>query len=119
MVLLPTSGEEQRGEALAAGDRRRILRSPGVEELHKLLARRLLVPGTVAADDLQELIGRAGPVSLPVQDDGKVEAGLMVVRTGLDAPAEIGGRAEFLRLGGKVERGAGADDCRVLVLLGG
>src|SRR5678816_1986716 len=108
MIFRPRgSGEEQRREALPAGDRRRVLDAPRLEELHELLARRLLVPAAIAPDDLQQLVGRAGTVALTVQHHGEIEAGLVVVRVGLETASEVGRRAELLRLRGKLERGAG------------
>src|SRR5690242_9468902 len=92
------SGEEERAEALAAGDRRRILDAPGLEELHELLPRSLVVPGAVAAHDLQELVGRAGAIALPVQHHCEIEARLVIVRVCLDPALEVGRRAELLGL---------------------
>ena len=104
-------------KTLPPRDRRRVLDAPGLEELHQLLARRLLVPGAVAADDLKQLLGRAGAVALAVQHDRQVEARLVVVRVRLEAPQQVGRLAELFGLRGKLERGAGAGDRRILLLL--
>src|SRR5215469_5395169 len=55
-VMAARSRKEDRRETAPGCDRERIRRPHRLEELQELLARGLLVPGPVAADDLQELV---------------------------------------------------------------
>src|SRR5687768_739332 len=112
-------GEKQRRQALPSLHRSRVLGAPGLEELDELLARRGVVPGPVAPDDLQELVGCAGAVAGSIERQRQIEAGLIVTRIGLDAFGEIAGLAELFRLRRKLQSGLGAPNCGVLLLLGG
>src|SRR3569833_316970 len=50
--------KQNRRQLLAAFDRRRIGEAPGLEELDELLARAVLVPLAIAADNLEQLLRR-------------------------------------------------------------
>src|SRR5438105_11671748 len=54
--------------------------APRLEELHQLLARAIFVPLAIALDDLEQLIGRLGPVALRVQRGRQIESRLMIER---------------------------------------
>src|SRR3954468_5667429 len=82
--------EQQRGELAPPRQRRRVVEAPGLEELQQLPARRLLVPGLVAPDRLDQRGDRPGPVARGVERDGKVDPRRMVVRVGGEARLELG-----------------------------
>ena len=54
----PASSEQHGGELAPRGHGGRIVEAPGLEELQQLQPRGVLVPGAVAADDLQQRVGR-------------------------------------------------------------
>ena len=61
---------------------------PGIEQLHKLLARRIVVPGAILDDQRQQLFERAVAIALGVQRQGEIEAGLCVLRIGCEFGAQ-------------------------------
>src|ERR1700758_4370225 len=94
--------EQDRGEPLAAFDRRFISRTPCVEKLHKLLACTVIVPFAVAFDDRQQMFERVEPAALAVERQRKIEARLMIERIGrellfkfIDRPHGFGLLGEF------------------------
>ena len=74
--------KQNRRQPLAAFDGGRVGRAPGLEELHQLLARAVVVPLAIALDDLEQLVDGLAAVALGVERDGKIEARLMVERIG-------------------------------------
>src|SRR4051812_49308028 len=71
--------EQQGGEFAPGRQGRRFVEAPSLEELQQLLARRLVVPGAVAADRLQQRVGRAPTLAHRVQRHGEVDARRVVV----------------------------------------
>src|SRR5512133_2050758 len=90
--------KQKRRQLLAAFDRRGIGEAPGLEELDELLARAVIVPFTVALDDLEELLRRLLALALGVERDGKIEARLMIERIGEHLLFQLRERPERLRL---------------------
>src|SRR6201987_5433017 len=76
--------EQNRGEPLAAFDRRFIGRTPGVEKLYQLLARAVIVPFAVALDDRHQMFERIEPSALAVKRERKIKTRLMIERVGGD-----------------------------------
>src|SRR5712671_7415507 len=106
--------KQNRRQSLAAGNRGLVGRAPGLEELHELLARAVVVPLAVALDDFHQLIDRLRALAAGVERHRKIEAGLMVERIGLDLLLELADRADRVRLLGNLERGAGGRDRRIV-----
>src|SRR5215207_3530154 len=113
---LSSSGEQHRRQPPPPEHRQVVGRPPGLEELDELLARRLVVPGALAPDDVDQRIDRLLAAAPGVERKGEVEAGLMVERVRLEPALELAGVAERRRLLGELDRGAGADDRRVVLL---
>src|SRR5713226_9289318 len=101
-----TSREQNRRQPLAPRDRRLVGRTPGLEELDRLLARAVVVPFAVALDDLEEVVDRRLALSLAVQRHREVEARLVIERVGGDLLLELGDRPDRFRLLEQVERRA-------------
>src|SRR5206468_2196207 len=78
--------------------------APGLEELHELLARAILVPLAVAFDDLEQLIGGFLSLARGVECRGEIETRLMIQRISGDLLFELADRSERLRLFGKIDR---------------
>ena len=74
------------GQLAAAGEGELVLRPPGLEELHQLLARGLLVPVALLADDVEQLVGGLGAFARAVEQHGEVEPRLEIVGVLLDLP---------------------------------
>mgnify|MGYP003338238324 CR=1 FL=1 len=74
MNLRDGSGEHQRRQLAPAADGHRVHRAPGLEQLQQLLAGAVVVPGPVAADDLDQLIDRLLLLALGVEAQREVEA---------------------------------------------
>ena len=71
----------------------------GVEDFDQLLAPGFVVPGFVAADQLQQLVDRALGIAPREQGQGKIEPRLIVFRIGFDGGAQllrITGLTDFL-----------------------
>src|SRR5215210_9489295 len=111
-----SSGEQHRRQPPPPEHRHVVRRSPGLEELDELLARRLVVPGALAPDDVDQRIDRLLAATAGVERKGEVEAGLVVERVRLEPALELAGVAERRRLFGELDRGAGAGDRRVVLL---
>src|SRR3981189_1049976 len=58
------SREQNRRQALAPGERRLVVRPPGFEQLHELLAGAVVVPLAVTAHDVDQLGKPPPPLSL-------------------------------------------------------
>src|SRR5437764_11379152 len=108
--------KQNRRQPLAAGNGGLVGRAPGLEELHQLLARAVVVPLAIALDDFHQLIDRLDTLAAGVQRHREVEARLMVERIGLHLLLEIADRSDRVRLLGYLERGAGGRDRRVVAL---
>src|SRR6185437_11944201 len=104
-IMLQALREEDRGQSLASFDGRFIRPAPGLEELHQLLARAVVVPFAVALDDLEQLGGRLAALAGRVQRGRQIEARLKVARICRDLLFELAEGAERGGLLGKVERG--------------
>src|SRR5262249_20627947 len=110
MALLG-SRKEDGGEPAARRNRERIRRSHRLEELEKLLARGLLVPGAVLADDLQELVDPGLALARGEERPGKLLARLEILGIALDAGLEVAEGALGLGAGlRELERRAGGHD---------
>ena len=81
-------------------------RAPGLEELHQLLAGAVLVPGTVLADDGEQMVHRLLALAAGAERHGEIEAGLMVERVGGDLRFKLLHVAE--RAGGFLQLDGGA-----------
>ena len=90
--------------------------APGLEKLHELLARAVLVPLAIALDDLEQMVGRLGPVALRIQRGRQIESGLMIERVCGDFLFELGDRPDRLRLLGQFDRDLHGLDRRVVAL---
>ena len=64
------------------------LRAPGIEQLQQLLARGVVVPGALLADDREKLVQRTVAIAFGVQRKREVEARLGVVGIGRKLGAE-------------------------------
>ncbi len=101
--MTPELRKQNRRQFLAAFQRRRIGRTPGVEELHELLASAVFVPFAVALDDRVEMIGGLAALVLCVEGCGKLEARLMIERIGVYLLLQFVSRSNRLRLLGKLQ----------------
>src|SRR5262249_23665395 len=68
-----TSRKQDRRQPLAAVDGRLVGGAPGLEELHQLLARAVVVPFAIALDDLEQIVDRLLAPSLTVQAEREIE----------------------------------------------
>ena len=66
--------------------------------------------------DADQLLERVHPAALAVERQRQIESRLVVERIGGDFLLELGDRPERFRLLGKIERGLGRDDGRVIAL---
>src|SRR4029077_21040341 len=87
-------------------DRCFIGRTPGVEKLHQLLARAVIVPFAVALDDRQQMLERIEPAALAVKRERKIKGRLMIERVGGDLLFKLGNRPHGFGLLGEFERSA-------------
>src|ERR1700754_4147586 len=76
------SREEHRGQPAPSSKRRLVHRTPGLEELEKLLAGAFFVPITVAAHDFKEMVRSRLTIAARIEEQSEVEAGLMIGRIG-------------------------------------
>src|SRR5271169_5525724 len=67
------SRKQNRRQPLAAFHRGGIGRPPGLEKLHELFARAVLVPFAVAFDDRDQLLGGFRALALGVECGGEIE----------------------------------------------
>src|SRR4051794_18903786 len=74
--------EQQRGQLAPPRLGGGVVKAPGLEELQQLLARRLVVPGAVAPDRLQQRVHRLVALAGRVERDGEVDPCRMVVWVG-------------------------------------
>ena len=75
-------------------------RAPRFKELDQLLARRVVIPFTVAAHDLKQLVEGLLPTAIPIQRYGKVESRLVIERVGGDLLFQLGYWPKVSRLFG-------------------
>src|SRR6266850_3226669 len=61
--------EQDRRQPLAPVEGRLVGRPPGLEQLHELLARAILVPFAIAAHDLEQVVERLLALALGVERD--------------------------------------------------
>src|SRR2546421_8457765 len=87
-------GKQDDRQALASLDGCIVGAAPGLEELHELLARAVVVPFAVALDDREQLLGGRCPVALRIQRRRKVESGLMIERVCGDLLFQLGDRSQ-------------------------
>src|SRR6185437_11418216 len=73
-------GEQDRRQPLAPLDGGFIGRAPGLEQLHQLLARAVLVPFAVAFDDFEQLLRRLAALAAGVERRRQIESRLMIER---------------------------------------
>src|ERR1700722_8043870 len=97
--------KQDRRQPLASLDGGFIGRAPGLEQLHQLLARAVLVPFAVALDDFEQLLRRLGALAASVERRRQIESGLMIERVCGDFLFQLRHRADRLRLLGEIERG--------------
>src|SRR5438876_3548967 len=93
------SRKQDRGEPLAGGDGEGIRRPHRLEEFEQLLARGLLVPGAVAADDLEELVDASLALARGEERGGELVARLEILGVALDPGLELAQRALGLAAG--------------------
>src|ERR1700742_773221 len=96
--------EQDGRQPLAAFNGGFIRPAPGLEELHELLARAVIVPFAIAPDDLEQLAGGLAALAAGIQRGRQVESGLMVDRICGDFLFQLGDRAERLGLLVKIDR---------------
>src|SRR4051794_30170792 len=89
-----TLREQDGREPFAAIDCRFIGRAPGLEELNELLAPAVVVPFTVALDDLDEVIDRLLAAAMTGEREREIEPCLVIERIGGDFLLQIGNRAD-------------------------
>src|ERR1700730_702280 len=109
-------GKQNRGQPLAPVDGGFVGRSPYIEKLKELPGRAVVVPFAIALDDRDQVLERVGALALAVERQRQIEARLMVERVGGDLLLELVDRPECLGLLGKLQRGAGRGDRRVILL---
>src|SRR5260370_7340921 len=73
-------------------------RAPRLEELNQLLAGGVVIPFTVAAHDLEQLVEGLLPTAISVQRYGKVEARLVIARIGGHLLFQLGNGSKMPRL---------------------
>src|SRR5262249_52590652 len=83
-------GKQNRRQPLAAVHGGFVGRTPGLEELDQLLARAVVVPFTIAPDDLQQIIDSLLASPLAIQGEREIEPRLMVERVGRNLGFEVG-----------------------------
>src|SRR5918911_3548768 len=83
------SCKQDRGELPPSRDRVLVRRTPGLEELNELLARAVLVPTAIPADDFKKLVDRFLAPAAGVEPEGQIEAGLVIGRVCLDPALQI------------------------------
>src|SRR5260370_34771338 len=76
------SGKKDRRQPPSPRHRMFVGRAPRLEELNQLLAGGVVIPFTVAAHDLEQLVEGLLPTAISVQCYGKVEARLVIERVG-------------------------------------
>ena len=74
-TYLNSTAESLRRPAIAG----RILRPPCLKELEQLFARAILVPFTIAFDDLDEMLRRLHAPVRAGQSRGQIEPGLVII----------------------------------------
>ena len=82
--------EQHRGKFPAAGDGGLVRRAPGIEQLHELLARAVVVPFAVALDDRDQVVGCRVAIALGILGEREIETGLMIGRICGDLGLQIG-----------------------------
>src|SRR5579883_2152348 len=91
-------------------------RTPGLEELNQLLAGSVVIPFTVAAHDLDQLVERLLPAVISVQSNGEVESRLMIERVGGNLLFQFRDRTKMRGLFGDLKGSAGRGDRRIIAL---
>src|SRR5690606_25480534 len=99
------SGKQQRRKAATAIERRLVGRTPGLEELHQLLAGLVILPTAVQPENVKKQVGGVLALVLGVQEQGELEAGVVVLRILFDPGAQFTFLAEVGRLVGKRDLG--------------
>src|SRR4051812_38165070 len=84
--------KQNRRQPLARVDGDFVHWTPGVEQLHELFARGVLVPFAIALHDGQEMIGGLRLLALGVERDSEIVARLMIERVGGDLLFEFRNR---------------------------
>ncbi len=110
------SREQDGGKPLAPVDSRLVGRPPRLEKLHELLARGVIVPFSIAPNDVDEIIDRFGAAPFAVQGKREIEPRLMVERIGCDLLFQLAKGTNRFRLLGEFERRARGSDRRVVRL---
>src|ERR1700751_2355114 len=95
--------EQDRRQPLASFDSRFIGATPGLKELHELLARAVVVPFAVAPDDFEQLRRRLAALAHGVERGGEMESRLMIERVRSDLLFELGNRSERGGLLGEID----------------
>src|SRR5665213_2823662 len=90
------SGEEDRGEPLARSDAQRIAEADRREEFEQLLARRLVVPGAVAPDAVEQMVDGLFALAGGEERRSQIEPRLMVLGIGRQPHLERRGLARRL-----------------------
>src|SRR5687767_4104299 len=62
-----TSGKQDRRERAAALEGRFVCRAQGLEDLQQFLARGILVPAAIAANDVNQMVDRSAGIAAPVE----------------------------------------------------
>src|SRR6266436_9166969 len=112
----PALRKQNRRQPLSAIDGGLVGRAPGLEQLHQLFARPVVVPFAIALDDLEQVIDCLLTASLCIQREREIETGLVVERVRRDFLLEVGDRSDRLRLLAQLERRAGGTDGGIVAL---
>src|SRR5260370_1070361 len=106
----PALRKQNRRQPLSAIDGGLVGRAPGLEQLHQLFARPVVVPFAIALDDLEQVIDCLLTAPLCIQREREIETGLVVERVRRDFLLEVGDRSDRLRLLAQLQRRAGGTD---------
>jgi len=93
-----------------------VSRAPGLEELDQLLARGVIVPFTIAAHDLDQLVERLLPTVISIQRYGKIKPRLVIERVGGDLLFQLGYWSKVSRLFGDFKGGTRRRHCGIISL---
>ena len=89
-------------------------RAPRFKELDQLLAGSVVIPFTVAAHDLKQLVEGLLPTAISVQRYGKVESRLVIERVGGNLLFQLGNGSKMSRLFGDFKGGTSRRHCGIV-----
>ncbi len=88
--------------------------APRLKELNQLLAGGVVIPFTVAAHDLEQLVEGFLPTAISVQRNGKVESRLVIERVGGNFLFQLSNGAKMSRLFGDFKGGTRRRNCGIV-----